>query len=468
MIFGPAHILTQLFRGYDDAQHDLESQSTNLHTLIADRGVIRDPAHPNNQPEESTEVSLGDHSLDPEPTGPTEGPSRVFVHHDGTQRYLGLLVTDEMVSTTQDIMQKLNIIREHEKAYDEIEKEIVYSEEMIEKASLKLEESEPEEAQNLQDYIEMQESNMEDARERRNAIGQKLEIFNTDLDFARKESHDLLTQTLGEANLIDLPLPEEAEADTTLPELEQGQVTPQAESFSSDPGEACREAAMEDAILQLDKLAEAERVFNDRGMLYHEQLAVFREAVVNGESPDAQSEFDRQFVAYGQQITRRLIDADTMYKEARAHAIGLGALESDWGEPQLLGPLGEWEGQSLPQDELIAYQASRDWGRVEAWVESLPTSGYCDPLSHIDQGFLSSNGFCDSETPIDATMVDIDDWDARPDDVWESVSVYDSVETNREKIDRWEAIREQSRAKWDEQDGNAFGQEQEEQLLPME
>lgn len=445
MIFGPVHVLTRLFQGFDDSQTDLESQSMNFHSLIADDRFISRPGKSSDGPERSSNVSLADSNSDPALTGPTEGPSRVFVHRDGAERCLGILVTDDMVSITQDIINKIQIVREHQKKHDDIEKEILYAQEMTGKARVKLEESDPEEAQKFQDYIDMQESNVQDAYGRRDALGRRLEIFKTDLNFAREASHFLLTQTLEEANLVELP-PAESEEKAVSPPLEQGHTTPETDSVASDPEEMCREAAMDDAILQLDNRAKTEREFDERRNFYHDQLNAFREAVARGDSPNAQSDFDRQFVAYGQDITRRLIDADETYKRARMHAIALGAMESDWGEPTPLGPLGEWEAQSLPVDEYAAYQASHDWSTVEAWIQDLPTSEYYDPESHIDEEWVSACGYHDSESPVDEDSVDIDDWDARLYDVWESVSVYDCVESSREKIDRWEAIREQSRA----------------------
>lgn len=468
IIFGPTHILTNLFRKSDDPQSDLESQGTSLCSLIADGRVMARPGQPIDCRQVRNQVASADRNSISGFTGPTEGPSRIFVHRDGAERCLGILVTDEMVSITQDIIQKLQIIQKHQKTYDNIEKEVLYAKEMIAKAGAKLEMAESDEAQNFQDYIEMQESNIQDAYERKEALGQRLEIFKTDLNFARESSHALLTQTLGEANLIELPSPAEADGQTMLPTPDQDYSPPKAESIASAPEEACREAAMEDAILQLDNLAEAERNFNDRGTFYQEQLTAFKEAVANGDSPDAQSEFDRQFVSYGQQLTRRLIDADATYKQARMHAIGLGALESDWGEPQLFGPLGEWEAQSLPADEMLAYQASRDWTRVETWIEHQPTSEYYETHANVDEHSSPISGFCDAELPVDEDLVDIDCWDARLDDVWRSVSVYDSVESNRERIDRWEVMRERSRTKWSLEDLDDVEQEQEEELSQTE
>lgn len=465
MIFGPAHILTKLLRGSDDSQTDLESQTASLHPLIATNGSFNSstqhidgsegPSHA-----ETTQTShLGDQesNLDPDLPLPIEGPSRIFVHRNGGQDCLGLIVTEEMVQITQKIASKVQILRKHQSSYDDIEKEIQYAKEQIEKARAGLEQAGEDTAQDLQDFLELEEGNMREAYERRNALARRLEIFKSNLDFAREASHTFLAQVFEEAKLIEPPHLDE-EVGPLMNAMEQDDhAIPDADSVASDPKENIERAAARNELFQLmDDLDKAQYEFDGHRAYYHDQAKVYRECVDCGDLPDDRSDFDRKFLAYGQRITRNLIDADEAYKQAKLQAIVLGAVESDWGEPVLAGPLGEWEAQSAPANEVIAYQASRDWSWIYNWMDGITTPD------------------CEAE---ELQSVEIDEWNARPDDLWESVSVYDCEESSREKIDRWEDIRDLSRSEFlNHERGTALDQdqdqehveEQEEDMMRME
>lgn len=71
------------------------------------------------------------------------------------------------------------------------------------------------------------------------------------------------------------------------------------------------------------------------------------------------------------------------------------------------------------------YQASRDWSFFQNWLDCLPDSD-------------SAHAF-DSES--EAHFVEVADWDARLDDMWDSISAVDHEEENRDNLELWEKIK---------------------------
>ncbi|KAK4693372.1 hypothetical protein P7C71_g4014, partial [Lecanoromycetidae sp. Uapishka_2] len=455
IIFGHHHILTRLLQGSGDSPVDVESQSGSLHPLFTIDGCstthILDKQERANHVHGDNSSHLESHNskLDPALPGLADGPSRVFVHYDGVEDCVGILVTNEMIEITQNITSKVQILKKHQSSYDDIEKEILYAREQIEKARADLELAEEDTLQELQDFIELEEGNMQEAYERRDALGRRLEIFKSNLDFAQEASHTFLTQLLEKTGLLDLPNADDEVVATTEISTPDNDVNADAEEVAYNPEEVTYRAAARDELFQLtEDLEKAQEEFDGYREYYHSQKQVYKECVERGDLPDDQSDFDRKFQLYGQQLTRNLIDADEAYKGAKLRAVALRAVESDWGEPVPFGPLAEWEAQSSPANEYAAYQASRDWSRVEKWIQRLLA---------LD----------DPNPSIDENVPEVDDWDAKSDDVWESVSVYDSVESSRDNIDRWEAIREYSRAKWNQEKRETLRQDSEEEILAM-
>ena len=454
IILGPHWSLARLFHNFKGSQDDLESQEGGHQSLTNDNQSTLHVSQKANDSRwtvdgrDDTNWSIEqreeDLEIDPELPGPSDGPSRVFVHRDGTEPCLGLLVTAEMVEFTQSVIDSTQVLRKHQKIYECIEQEILSAQNTIAQINENLTRAEQDELQKLRLDMDIQESTVQDAYKRRDKLAKRLKIFEMNLDHAMQHLHCYMANILESANLLDLP--KEDNQNQPRPEAQGPDNGSSQENNDPDPEEEHREAARNEVIRLLQDRGDAEREFDSHREVYYEKLCEYKEILDSENLPDDRSTFDRLFVQYGQRVTRDLIDADEAYKQARLHAIEIGAVESDWGESEVGGPLGQWEEQSLPYDELVAIQADRDWGKVEVWIDHQPPSENPGPDSGNDGEAAMKSRFLDTESPVLKGTVEIDDWDARPDEIWESVSAYDSTESSREKIDRWETIRQESRA----------------------
>lgn len=353
---------------------------------------------------------------------PLDEPTRIILHDDGAKKRLALLVTEDLVFRTQKVINHLKGLLYHEKYYQNVEKKIVNVERLIKRTTENLEISTSEdETEELRKEFERQEASMQNACARRDALGRDLNICRMNLVHAKDASHSFLLEILGNAGLLELPQAEsEPDQDPDLAGLaDSDAVSPKAKSIVMDEEESFRQSVWRELGERSNELEEAERIFNNLDAVYEEQAEEYEAEFTRGEISLARSEFDRMFLDNNMRATTRLIQAEKAFKASKRQAKALSVVASDWGDD--VG-YGEYEAPSVASDEFREYNASRDWSFVQNWVEDLPDI----ECLHTPESQLEE--------------VEIDDWDARLDDMWDSISAVDHGEESRDNHELWEEI----------------------------
>ena len=377
------------------------------------------------------------------PVGPIEKPSRVVEYNDGSTRSFALLISKEMVSNTQKVINHTHKIQHYTNLLEEVESQILAYEKLLDKASADLYEGVEDQAQRLQEEIDSHESILRDASRRRDELIWDIDAFKMNLDFAKDLSHGFLKRLLEEANLLEAP-PEIPQADFGPHTAAQSFMAPMAEDIGLSVEQLCERAAREKVGRLLDELTEAQREFDNMDNEYDAAKQEYKECFARGEVDMTRSEFDCRYVLSCRQITRHLIEVEEAYKDARSRALAIGTIASNFGEPDYGGFWGEWDPQSEPVEDFKARQALRDWSFVKRWLANVPD---------LNDQDVDERGATSIEREESAESMDNDDWDLTSIQIGESGSVIADVDMHREKISFWRNACSQLReSKWGHED----------------
>ena len=148
---------------------------------------------------------------------------------------------------------------------------------------------------------------------------------------------------------------------------------------------------------------------------YHQQSYPDRPASTT------QTEDDLDILHKTQHATRLLIQAEEAYDRAEQHAVdvGFGDIVAD---PRACY-YGEFYNEFPRRVEYVLAMSPADRARVEDWMASVP-----DPAGVEEAQGLEGEG-----------AVEVDDWDAREVEVFDSVSLF-ATDIYRKKIDKWNEI----------------------------
>ncbi|KAK4693377.1 hypothetical protein P7C71_g4012, partial [Lecanoromycetidae sp. Uapishka_2] len=424
-------ILSKLLLQSEELQHDidLEHQYTCLPT-----NAYSDNHQNRSSPSDETSVSQNRDTLkdyvpseDPDMRiDPPDETTRVMLHDNGVQKRLAILVTEDLVFRTQKVINQAEKLQFWEKSHRRIEKEIIAAESQIEQIKAKLEALPlEEEAEDLRTELKSQEDLLLQIDERQRNSDEDLVIYRENLALAMDASHVFVVDLLSNAELLKLPKPEPEpgpEQETNVAELnDSDEPGPKTESVAMDVEGLLHQRVKTELGEASNELDEAERIFNNLDNMYEQEAEEYEAEVAKGDFYLARSEFDRMFLANNMAATTRLIQAQKVFKAKKRQAKALGVVGSTWGDDFDYGP---YEAPSVTSEEMREYQTSRDWGFVENWVEE---------LSALEP-------FPTSESQPEET--EVDDWDARLGDMWESVSAVDHREESRDNMGLWDGIRE--------------------------
>ena len=167
------------------------------------------------------------------------------------------------------------------------------------------------------------------------------------------------------------------------------------------------------------KLRQAAREFDDRLDRYDNQAEVFKSLRASGDASCSTTQFGLKSVARRQRLTKELIEAEADLKKAKAKAIDAGVDVKD--EDQSNGFVDDTgDGYRTSMEAEIARTVNRD--RIQVWLDTVP--GIPDfELTLIN-------------VPLGEVHAEIDEWDAKSVEVWESGSMR-AEGTERRHIDKW-------------------------------
>lgn len=423
-----SHILTRMLNLSNYSAGDIEAQRP-ISLLTSEESSFRDFPRWTSESSEGTgyEASSGRSSNG---------------RHDGVKETQGdpvdglnptIVANDQMVSLVQDVADSVQTLRKHEKIYEDLTEEILNGERRIDQARTDLECAESEEdALWLQGEIEQQEFRTNHVHEERKALDERLRIFKMNLEFAREATQAFFEKTLREAGLLALPNADTQDTADDILETHNPRASIEAsigddnQILSPSAEELSRQEALEDLREAQSELILAHERFDVWPSKLEYHCKVYEERLMNGESVPPRSEYDRSFLKHGMLLTTDLIDAEKKLELVKVNAQTLGAVDEYWGFPVYEDT---WDGESAPEEHVVAHQRTLDWSRVENWREKV-----ADSLEEIVSEPM--------EDPENQDQMDVDKWDAKPIDFsQDSVSVVAHDEFKSEYIKRWQKLR---------------------------
>ena len=352
-----------------------------------------------------------------------EEPARFTPAGDASRDCLVLLVTDRLVDKLNDLFEQNRELRAFQGPLYHAKSNAARAERSLEAAKRSLEMGDCQgNAEQLQDSIEKQEQELLEACQRRDELEKEYRRIEAAIEGSRSYTQYVLETAMDEAKLSRprKPLPttltgdnEDTEAlEQPLEALRYGDGSATYEDDSAMDEELIRRAAFEDFNESLRELKEIQARFDDRQRFYEADLAEYQQGFNNGIHTVTRSEFDRRQIRYAQRLTGALIDAEAAHEEAKERALELGVIDSACGESSDLF----YQDSGVPETQFPAYAASLEQRAfIEAWRVNIP----------------------ENASEEDTEPVEIDDWDAMPVDLSDSISMID-YEINRKNIDRWQ------------------------------
>lgn len=396
----------------------------NLATPIMDSGVSTDSREPVVGASDSTDyqTSLVAEGLDvhpfwssakaeglEDPPPYTAGPSRIISANDGTKDCLALLLTPNLVAALNQITHDILALERKDGALEEIESEITDLSCRADKAKETIRSSKYQErAEEMQLALEILRLKQQEAEERKIHLNIELVPLENSLKFSRAQSQAIFEEALLEACLLDPPEPASppvlhdvdddvsSGACSSAPSMYEGtEPTPEQQLL--------REAHM-DVVESYDTLRTYQARFEDRQADYEQKLADFQQA--EPESECTRTHFDHQHIQHVQNLTRDLISAEQGYRTAKAKARVLEVAEDPHGLNADSGYLA-YDGDRRSDDVSTEPDIGRE--RIETW----------------SRGVLSDQ---DAEILEDRERLDLDDWNATPVEIMDSISAIDCDE----------------------------------------
>ncbi|CAF9937320.1 hypothetical protein IMSHALPRED_011101 [Imshaugia aleurites] len=419
---------------------------------------------PDRERSNSTPPNLGNGNVCPQgtsptPTGPielnsnqppqfTEGPARFVVVNDGSRDCLALLVTETFLAKSRNIYEDSHHLTGKQGPLQQVRRDARNAEASVNLVRDSMDVAE-EQADELGELAQKRESELVEARQRKNEIEKGAKLLESSIAASREYTQWVLETAMAEANLLEPHRPltpftaaeteddenaddvynqphnsnassanedQHAVQDTEVPRYQPVASAIDAEAPTSSDEvpadeDSVRQTAWEDYNEKLETYHQVQALFDDRHQAYERNLAKFQNGVRTGIYNMSRSEFDQNRVLHGQKLTRALIEAEEAFDAAKAYAQAVDATGSDYEQ---MNHYGDYE-ESMPESQIALYNSSKDFSSICDWMASI--SEPCDP-----------NGF---------EPVEVDDWGAKEVDQTDSISQID-FEEYRKPIDRWQ------------------------------
>ena len=353
---------------------------------------------------------------------PLDETTRVLVLNAAYEKRLALLVTEDLVYRTEKVVNYTRELQHQEKLCRSAEKEIVNAMRLAEQ--IKDEIGAPANADNV-DELKRQlyhhETVIDGTRERQDSLARDLAIMQDNLAYAKDASHNFLLELFEHAGLLQ-QRDDESKSDhirETPIHAHSEALSSEAETIVMTEEESYNKQIHKELGEASNELEDAERIFNNLERFYDDQADDYEAEMAKGEMYMPRSEFDRFILENSMHATTRLVNAQKVFKAKKRQAKALGVVASDWGDD--VG-FGGFEAASATSEEMREYNDANDWNGVEHWRRSLVDEGARDVVEVQEE-------------------VEVDEWNPRLEDLWESVSAVDHEEEKRDMFELWDEIR---------------------------
>ena len=357
----------------------------------------------------------------------TEGPARFTLANDGYKDCIALLVPKTFVTKSADLFEcnrKMSALEGplYHARMDvrNIEVSLQYM-----KASLEAIGSQ-ESADALRRQVGLQEIDLRDVCQRLKQLEEAYCSAELELGRARNHTQYVLESAMEAADLLIRPEPatsqkappfasavDHGDDDNTGMDGEVARQESVNSNTPSEPTGSPEDLARQQVLERLDEswhqYVRAQAQFDSRKDLYDQNLAEYQRRAARKECLLSRSEFDRQAVVWGQQLTGALIYAEAVFDQTQEDARALKATRSTISETSSHGS------ELAVPDEFDSDDASEKRKAIDAWAANV----------------IASNQWSGD--------VEVDDWDAGTVEMWDSVSIVD-YGTYGKQIVRWQDI----------------------------
>ncbi|KAF6239968.1 hypothetical protein HO173_001576 [Letharia columbiana] len=342
----------------------------------------------------------------------TEGPARFVVVNDGSKDCLALLVTEVFVAKSRDLYEDSHHLSGKQGPLQQVRRDARNAEAYMSlvRESLEMAQNQ-EQADELGELSQKRETELIEARQRKKPLTPFIEADSEEDENSNEIYNQPPNENANNENEVQNTV-RGADVSRQQPVVLaiDAEVPASSDEVPADE-DSVRQAAWEDYNDKLETFHKVQDIFDDRQQAYETNLAKFQDGIKTGIYNMSRSEFDRNRVRHGQKITRALIDAEEAFDGAKAYAQAVGATGSDYEQTNYFGNYEE----SMPENQMALYNASKDFSDIYTWMASVPETG----------------------DPEEFEPVDVDDWDSKEVDQTDSISQID-FEEYRKPIDQWQ------------------------------
>ena len=369
-------------------------------------------------------------------------PKITLVKDDDGQIYFALVVTETMFEVQNDLSLADQDLRAKELELQKIQKKVVKLEHLItDTETLPTPTAGQDERDHALDKAENLRLRLEQLCDRKRLVQAEIGAIKDNIDFCNRTFQRMSQRAMEQANLLkkrEIPHDslaqdgeDEDDDEVEVEGEEEGSELPietPAELLLSDEQKLVREAQM-----NFDKteqtLCQIQAEFDRKDWRYRMELADFEAAVAAGETDWTRSQFDRQAILIGQDLTRNLINAEYAFDNARDQAERIGAFDDGWGQESYYGDSQRTQqsfgANQVPEGESPSALSAFTQNFIENWVAEVA-----------------------APKPDEVTEpMDVDDWDSAPVGLSDSVSCVDFGPLGR-RIVEWGAYCDGHRQEW--------------------
>ena len=343
---------------------------------------------------------------------------------DGEKDCWAMLVSPEMVDHINFAKQQRRAIEKMESAVDEAATEVLTIEVSIEEAEERFNKAEGQETKQLQRDVDELQDKLRQAKDRRDMSQEDMESYQSGFECSKSTTQRMVEDALEEAGLLDTPEADSPSRSTAKGMDEMAQSDQSSLSSKDNESVVMTDAPTEEELFRraacddLDQSRRAQRdaqiAFDGRKEHYEQEVVRFDRLTMEGEMSCTRSEFDIEHdLKYAQQLTRNLREADEWLMRAEQHCQALGIRTdpetsysdySDYTNVYRNADDDSWTEQVTSPEARLRQEG------VEAWIYEVWEKQNPEILEVYDS-------------------VSFDEWDSRPDDPMDSISVLD--------CDRW-------------------------------
>ena len=377
----------------------------------------------------------------------TKGPARFILANDGSENCTALLVTESLMTKLCDVFEASLQLENKTGPLEHAKIDAHEAQVSADEAEGSLERAEsPESIQELQRGFQQQERLLYKACRRRDKLEDECRHIERSVELSRDHTLWVLNTAMKEANLLrpHTPLcPISAAVDESDDEsehsLQQESTISASEDYTEPPlneSEQLRQAALQEIDKRSQTLDVVQAKFGNQRSLYEENLAEYQQGFENGTFSFSRTEFDCRKLQYGQRLTRALINAEEAYDRAEEHAKAVGAIGSSVHDPSY----GHYE-ESLTDDHMNSYIATKDWSFVHHWLANVPGADMLQgPNTGLIAGYTADGEWDEGQERHDSARgSEDDDWDVPEAEIQDSASAID-YDFNRKNLDRWQQL----------------------------